>query len=129
VGEGFPEKSLVRIMQRAEWHRVPMEDVGALDSSPLLRFEIAASSFCHQMVRSVVGTLVEVGRERRNADSIIETLAALERSAAGPVAPPTGLVLWNVSYEGERWDQALTSADISMRGNKPRTSSAGTAGE
>ncbi len=70
----------------------------------MLRFEIAASSFCHQMVRSIVGTLVEVGRGRRGPDSIVDTLAALDRSAAGPVAPPTGLVLWDVSYAGLRWD-------------------------
>ncbi|MFT4659747.1 MAG: tRNA pseudouridine38-40 synthase [Ilumatobacter sp.] len=114
VGEGYPEKSLVRIMQRVHWHRVPLEDVGGADVSPLLRFEIAASSFCHQMVRSVVGTLVEVGRGRRSSDSIVETLGAHERSAAGPVAPPTGLVLWHVSYEGERWDQGRSGFPDTM---------------
>ena len=70
----------------------------------LLRFEIAATSFCHQMVRSIVGTLVDVGRGRREAATIPATLAALDRSAAGPVAPPTGLVLWHVGYDGPRWD-------------------------
>lgn len=100
VREGFPEKSLVRIVQRAEWHRVELEGI---DPSPLLRFEIAASSFCHQMVRSIVGSLVDVGRDRRPADFIPAALAALDRSAAGPVAPPTGLTLWAVSYSGPRW--------------------------
>jgi tRNA pseudouridine38-40 synthase len=70
----------------------------------LVRFEISASSFCHQMVRSIVGTLVDVGIGRRSADSIPATLAALDRNAAGQVAPPTGLVLWSVDYSGERWD-------------------------
>lgn len=106
VPDGFPEKSLVRIMQHAEWHRVTSPDVDAHGSGPdaLVRFEIAASSFCHQMVRSIVGTLVEVGRGRRPASSIVETLAARDRSAAGPVAPPTGLILWHVDYAGTRWD-------------------------
>ena len=70
----------------------------------LLQFEISATSFCHQMVRSIVGTLVDVGRGRRAVDSIPATLAALDRNAAGPVAPPTGLVLFAVDYSGERWD-------------------------
>ena len=109
VRDGYPEKSLVRILQRAEWSRVSASTPttpNAADEEPnaMLRFEIAASSFCHQMVRSVVGTLVEVGRGRRHPDSIVDTLAAKDRSAAGPVAPPTGLVLWHVSYSGTRWD-------------------------
>ena len=70
----------------------------------LVRFDIAATSFCHQMVRSIVGTLVDVGRGRRSPESIPATLAALDRSAAGPVAPPNGLVLWHVGYDGARWD-------------------------
>jgi tRNA pseudouridine38-40 synthase len=70
----------------------------------LLCFEITASSFCHQMVRSIVGTLVDVGLGRRRPDSIPDTLAALDRSAAGQVAPPAGLILWSVDYSGDRWD-------------------------
>ena len=56
VGADRPAPSLVRIVHRAEWHRV--------DDGPLLRFEIAASSFCHQMVRSIVGTLVDGSLQR-----------------------------------------------------------------
>jgi tRNA pseudouridine38-40 synthase len=100
VADGQPDASLVRILRSARWHRVELERM----PSALLRFEISASSFCHQMVRSIVGTLVEVGRGRRRPDSIPDTLAALDRSAAGRVAPPTGLVLWEVGYDGDRWD-------------------------
>ena len=96
VGDGFPEKSLVRILQRAGWERV--------DESPLLRFTIEASSFCHQMVRSIVGTLVDTGLGRRSPESMAATLAALDRDAAGPVAPPHGLVFWETRYDGTRWD-------------------------
>ena len=71
--------------------------------APLLRFEIAASSFCHQMVRSIVGTLVDVGRDRHDR-ALDATLAARDRSQAGTVAPPHGLVLWAVGYDGDRWD-------------------------
>ncbi|MFK8025734.1 MAG: tRNA pseudouridine(38-40) synthase TruA [Ilumatobacter sp.] len=100
VAEGAPEKSMVRILQEARWSR-PSDDPA---TAPLRRFEISASSFCHQMVRSIVGTLVDVGRGRRDPDSVSHTLRALDRAAAGAVAPPAGLVLWSVSYDGRRWD-------------------------
>ncbi len=61
-------------------------------------FDIVASSFCRQMVRSVVGWCVEVGRGRRVASETLQVLAARNRQAAGPVAPPRGLVLWEVGY-------------------------------
>jgi len=97
---GFDEPSLVRHLYDARWTQADHDQWGKL----LLRFEITASSFCHQMVRSIVGTLVDVGLGRRAAESIAATLAARDRAAAGQVAPPTGLVLWSVDYRGERWD-------------------------
>ena len=56
------------------------------------------------MVRSIVGTLVGVGRARRSVASFRETLEALDRSTASAVAPPHGLVLWDVDYRGTRWN-------------------------
>jgi tRNA pseudouridine38-40 synthase len=97
--EGHPEPSLVRRVEHALWTTV--EDRWGPGR---LRFEIRATSFCHQMVRSIVGTLVDVGLQRRSAATIPETLAALDRSAAGQVAPPHGLVLFSVDYRGDRWD-------------------------
>ncbi|MEX1003767.1 MAG: tRNA pseudouridine(38-40) synthase TruA [Acidimicrobiia bacterium] len=61
-------------------------------------FEIRAKAFCHQMVRSLTGFLVEVGRGRRPADAVAELLAAQDRSVVPSPAPPTGLVLWHVEY-------------------------------
>ena len=95
-GPGYDEPSMKRVLQAARWHR--------LDASPFLRFEITASSFCHQMVRSIVGTLVEVGLGRIDPASMPEILSAHDRNAAGQVAPPTGLTLWHIGYEGQRWD-------------------------
>ena len=93
---GRPAVSLVRRLMGAVWTRP--------GDGPLVRFEISASSFCHQMVRSVVGTLVEVGTGRRAADELPTVLAAGDRATAGRVAPPAGLVLWSVDYTGSRWD-------------------------
>ena len=64
----------------------------------VLLFDIAANSFCRQMVRSIVGTLVDVGRGRRPAIDIDRVLASRDRAAAGPVAPPHGLCLQSVAY-------------------------------
>ncbi len=64
----------------------------------VLRFEIEANAFCQQMVRSIVGMLVECGRGRRSPGEIRTVLAARNRNAAGPVAPAHGLCLWKVRY-------------------------------
>jgi tRNA pseudouridine38-40 synthase len=87
--EGRTPPSLVRRVQRARWD--------ALDGE-ILRFEIEANAFCHQMVRSIVGTLVEVGAGRRTPGQMSEILAARDRHAAGQLAPPRGLCLWQVRY-------------------------------
>jgi len=66
----------------------------------LLRFEIEATSFCHQMVRSVVGMLVEVGRGRRRVSDVNWMLQSGDRSRVGGViAPPQGLCLVHVDYD------------------------------
>lgn len=63
-----------------------------------LVFDIAGNAFLHSMVRTVVGTLVEVGCGRRPVGWMAEVLAARDRRAAGPCAPACGLTLWDVRY-------------------------------
>jgi tRNA pseudouridine38-40 synthase len=58
------------------------------------------------MVRTTVGTLLEVGRGRRTPDDLARVLDAADRRAAGPAAPPHGLVLHAVTYP----DGAFASA-------------------
>lgn len=58
-----------------------------------------ANRFLRGMVRSVVGTLVDVGKRKVSADRLREILEAEDRSRAGPTAPPHGLYLAEVKYE------------------------------
>jgi tRNA pseudouridine38-40 synthase len=57
-----------------------------------------ARSFLHRQVRSMVGTLVEVGLGKMTADDVAQALAAKDRARCGPVAPADGLYLMRVDY-------------------------------
>ena len=81
-----------RRVMSAQWSEVPGDVPG------LFRFEIRANAFCHQMVRSIVGTLVDVGLGKLHAGDITAILRTKSRLAAGSVAPPHGLILWQVGY-------------------------------
>jgi tRNA pseudouridine38-40 synthase len=63
-----------------------------------IRIHAAARSFLHHQVRNMVGTLKLVGEGRWSANDVAAALAARDRSAAGPAAPPEGLYLAEVSY-------------------------------
>ena len=84
-----PQASTVRRVLDARW-----VDLG----EGVLRFDVSATSFCHNMVRSIVGTLVDVGLERRTAGDMAWIIRSGDRSNAGPVAPAWGLCLWAVVY-------------------------------
>lgn len=87
--------SLVRRVRRAEW-----VDLGGGS----LRFEIEASSFCQQMVRALVGTMVDMGLGKMRSGEMASILRAKDRRLAGQMAPPHGLCLWNVDYGAPRGD-------------------------
>jgi tRNA pseudouridine38-40 synthase len=71
------------------WH-----DVG----DGVLHYEIRATAFCWQMVRSIVGTLVDVGTGKYTPGDVLAMLRTRDRAVAGRVAPPHGLCLWDVGY-------------------------------
>jgi len=64
----------------------------------LLEIWAEGSGFLYQMVRIIVGTLVAVGLGRLSVESVAQVLAAKDRAAAGPPAPPQGLCLARVVY-------------------------------
>jgi len=63
-----------------------------------VRFHLAARSFLHNQVRSFIGTLERVGAGNWPVARVAEALAARDRAACGPVAPPDGLYLTGVTY-------------------------------
>ena len=64
-----------------------------------VRLELGARSFLHRQVRSMAGTLAEVGAGRWAPEDVRQALEARDRAACGPVAPPEGLYLTGVSYD------------------------------
>ncbi len=89
--EGKPN-SLIRHVFRAGWEMPDKSDPS------YLRFYIEANAFCHQMVRSIVGTLVEMGKGQMDPKSMAEIVESKDRSKAGQPAPSRGLTLQEVSY-------------------------------
>jgi tRNA pseudouridine38-40 synthase len=68
------------------------------DAGGLVTYRVEATAFLKHMVRNIVGTLAEIGRAERPADSIAALLAGRDRTQAGATAPPHGLVLVCVRY-------------------------------
>lgn len=86
-----------RTVFRAEWRR---EGDG-------LVFRVVGDGFLRGTVRILVGTLLEVGRGRRDIGSVAELLSGGDRAVAGPTAPPQGLVLHRVFYPEDRGGPSL----------------------
>lgn len=88
AAEDENEISNVRTIFASDWRREGEE----------LVYEVRGNGFLHHMVRNLVGTLVEIGKWERPADSLVTILEQRSRSAAGPTAPADGLYLVNVEY-------------------------------
>jgi len=84
-------KSPIRTLDTANVRRVGAE----------VWVEFAARSFLHRQVRSMVGSLAEVGAGRWSGDDLAAALSAADRTRCGPVAPAHGLYLTGVAYPGD----------------------------
>ena len=86
---GTPTKTAIRKVFKAEWKR---------NKEGFLQFEIEATGFLKQMVRAIVGTLVEVGKSKITIEEFRVILESKDRKNGGPTAPAHGLLLQEVKY-------------------------------
>jgi len=105
------EDPLVRRVLDASWRET---------GDGVLRFEIEASSFCQHMVRSIVGTHVDVGLGRKRAGDMSWIIRGRDRALAGAPAPAHGLCLWEVRYPQ---DDRGGAGSLARSGAGQRTSS------
>ncbi|MGL4982353.1 MAG: tRNA pseudouridine(38-40) synthase TruA [Treponemataceae bacterium] len=91
---GDESKSKCRYIEKAHF----------FEENNLLVFEITANAFLWKMVRSLVGTLIYF-EKNKSQESFYEALHAKNRKLAGPTAPPQGLFLWKVNFDGRRYHQ------------------------
>ena len=86
---GSPTRTAIRRVIRAEWKK---------GQDGFIRFEVEANGFLKQMVRAMVGTLVEVGKGKIDSEEFRKILDSRNRKEAGPTAPAHGLFLKEVKY-------------------------------
>ena len=70
-----------------------------MGASPLWVFQVTADRFLRNMVRCIVGSLLEVGKGKKPVELILQLLEEKNRSLAGHSVPPEGLFLWKVNYD------------------------------
>jgi len=80
--------TMTRFVTQAAWKR----------EGEIVTFEVRANAFCHQMVRSLVGTFVDIGLGKRPPSDMMNLIRSGRRHDASQVAPPHGLCLWEVGY-------------------------------
>ena len=87
--KALQEKNRIRTVKRLEIKK----------EGKYIYFTVEADGFLYNMVRSIVGTLIEVGRGKIAVENVKDILDAKNRNLAGPTAPAKGLCLTEVKYE------------------------------
>ncbi len=97
---GAPRQDSIRTITDIRVRRSPITAAacGFAPQNHSITIEVEADGFLYNMVRAIVGTLVEVGRGRQSESWPAEAMAATDRGKAGPTAPPQGLLLVCVNY-------------------------------
>ena len=95
------EDPIVRLVTDASVRAVAPTGAVDLASGRLIRVELQAASFCHQMVRSIVGQVVELGGGRSTTADLVALLRGGTREGAAQPAPSHGLCLIGVGYDDE----------------------------
>ncbi|MSO34815.1 MAG: tRNA pseudouridine(38-40) synthase TruA [Acidobacteria bacterium] len=108
-GRGSDVKTTVRTVLAAELLELNIDTDQPVAVSPLdpgtlprdgrlLRFEISGTGFLRHMVRTIVGTLVDIGRGQMAPEDMRRIIESCDRTQAGQTAPAQGLMLWKVDY-------------------------------
>ena len=105
-GRGADVKTTVRRVLSAEVVEMNIDTDQPVALSPteldrdgrLLRFQITGTGFLRHMVRTIAGTLVDIGRGAKEVDDMRAIIDSKDRSRTGQTAPAQGLMLWSVSY-------------------------------
>jgi tRNA pseudouridine38-40 synthase len=82
-------KTTSRAVSQSEW----------VEAGKELVYQVRATGFLHHMVRNLVGTMLEVGRNKMSPCNVRTILDSRDRNLAGPTAPPEGLHLERVEYD------------------------------
>ena len=79
-----------------------------------LLVKVVGNAFLHSMVRTIVGTLVQVGAGNREPGWVADVLAARDRGAAGETAPACGLTFWHVNSSATGDETHWTGTSVSL---------------
>lgn len=82
------------------------------DERGYVHISIVGNGFLHNMVRIIIGTLLEVGTARLAPDAVRAMLEARDRRAAGPTAPARGLCLWGIEYERQATSRLTVANEL-----------------
>ena len=97
MSTGSTLERTVRTVFRSEWTR----------DGRYLYYDVSANGFLYNMVRILVGTMLEIGSGKLPEDAIARAIASKRRDDAGATAPPQGLALMRVQYEDFDTDEVL----------------------
>jgi len=104
---GSPRTSSVRTILDISVRRGISTDAAPIflpmvgDPRDFIEIEVEADGFLYNMVRNIAGTLMEVGRGTHSAEWVRELIGSRDRSQAGPTAPPQGLYLLWIRFQGD----------------------------
>jgi tRNA pseudouridine38-40 synthase len=91
--------SFAKIHTDVKTHICTVYEARWFEQGNQLVFEISADRFLRNMVRAIVGTMLDIGTKKLNAENLPEIIAQKNRSAASKSVPATGLFLWRVEYD------------------------------
>jgi tRNA pseudouridine38-40 synthase len=94
------ERYVCRV-ERAVWNDIPINTrttTGTANDAVLYELSIAADRYVYGMVRSLVGTMMDVALGKRGLDDVADALRSCDRSRNSTLAPACGLTLWRVEY-------------------------------